>query len=118
MVIPKQQWACAHVLWVGEQRAGMWLHSSQSPTRPRVTSYAVPPGQQSEPQDSVAQPEDHSQGPQDVHHLCGGSVDPQGAGQEAQEGKELGRELVLMGPRPVPKRDMVPNRDTVSIPHQ
>lgn len=70
----------------------MQLHSSQNPSCPRVTSNAVPPGQQREPQDSVAQPEDHSQGPQDVHHLRGCRVDPQGAGQEAQESKELGRE--------------------------
>lgn len=71
---------------------GEQLCSSQNLIQPRFTSNAVPPGQQREPQHCVAQLEDHAQGPQDVHHLCGGCVDPQSAGQEAQEGKDLGKE--------------------------
>ena len=101
---------CPQALWPGEQRTVTCRHSSQKPTRPCVTSDAVPPGQQREPQDGVAQPEHDAQGPQDVHHLCGGCVDPQGAGQEAQESKELGRERCADGPRPVP------SRDTASVP--
>lgn len=54
-----------------------------------LTPDAVAPGQQRQAQHGVAQLEDDAQRSEDVHQLRGRGIDPHGAGQKPEEGKDL-----------------------------
>jgi len=60
-----------------------------------ITSDAVAPGQQSEPQHGVAEPQHHAEHVQQTDHLGRRGADQHGAHHEAQESEQLEGEDTL-----------------------